>query len=86
MNPVKTGLWLVFAATVAKAAPQTDYADTRVCATCHAKIYQSWQKTGMARSFQRPDVANAIEDFTTRNRYYHQPSDTWFEMVRRNGR
>lgn len=84
---MKTGLWLVFAAvTIANAAPQNEYADTRVCATCHAKIFESWQKTGMARSFQRPEVANSIEDFTTKNRFYHQASDTWFEMLRRNGR
>jgi hypothetical protein len=31
-------------------------------------------------------VAISIEDFTTRHRYYHQASDTWFEMLRRNGR
>ena len=84
---MKTGLWLVFAAvTVANAAPQNDYADPRACAACHVRIYQSWQKSGMARSFQRPDAANSIEDFTTKNRYYHQASDTWFEMLRRNGR
>ena len=84
---MKTGLSLLLAAvTVANAAPQNDYADTRVCATCHAKIYESWQKTGMARSFQRLNAANSIEDFTTKNRYYHQASDTWFEMLSRNGR
>ena len=72
--------------TVASAAPLNDYTDTRVCAKCHAKIYESWQKTGMARSFQRLNAANSIEDFTTKNRYYHQASDTWFEMLRRDGR
>jgi hypothetical protein len=86
-EPVKTGLLLLFAAvTIANAAAQNNHADTRVCAACHAKIYQSWQNTGMARSFKRPDVANSIEDFGTRNRYYHQASDTWFEMLLRNGR
>ena len=83
---MQTRLSLVLAAvTVANAAPQNDYADARVCATCHAKIYESWQKTGMARSFQRLNVANSIEDFTTKNRYYHRASDTWFEMLRRDG-
>ncbi len=84
---MKAGLWLLFAwITIANATPQNDYADTAACATCHARIYQSWQKTGMARSLRRPDAANSIEDFTTRNRYYHRASDTWFEMLRRNGR
>jgi tetratricopeptide (TPR) repeat protein len=82
---VKTGLRLVFVAvTIANAAPQNNYADTRVCATCHAKIYKAWQNTAMARSFKPPDMADPIEDFRTRNRYYHQASGTWFEMLRRN--
>src|SRR5215831_16513044 len=77
---------LLFAAvTIANAAPQNEYVDTRECARCHVKIYASWQRTPMARSFQRPDAAKSIEDFTTINRFYHQASDTWFEMSRRNG-
>ena len=85
---MKVGLWLLLFATVtlAKAAPQNGYTDAGSCATCHAKIYQSWQKTGMARSLRRPDAANSIEDFIKNNRYYHRASDTWFEMLRRKGR
>jgi tetratricopeptide (TPR) repeat protein len=87
MNLVETRLWVMFAVvTAATAAPQNDYADTRVCAPCHTRIYQSWQKTGMARSLQRQSAANSSEDFTTGKRYYHQASDTWFEMLRRDGR
>lgn len=72
--------------TVANAAPQAGYVDTRVCAPCHSQIYESWRKTPMARSLQRLTADNSIEDFTTRNRFYHRASDTWFEMLRRNGR
>ena len=84
---MKTGLWLLFAAVaVANATPQNDYADTRVCAACHSKIYESWQKTGMARSFGRADAVSSIGNFSKGNRYYHRASDTWFEMLRRDGR
>ena len=83
---MKIGLWLAFSAvTFANAAPQNGYADARECAGCHMKIYESWHKTPMARSFRRPDAADSREDFTDKNRYYHKASDTWFEMLQRNG-
>ncbi len=40
----------------------------------------------MARSFYRPRPDNTVEDYTSKNSYYHKASDTWFAMVRRNGR
>ena len=39
----------------------------------------------MARSFYRPAPANTIENYVNA-RYHHQPSDTWYEMVRRGDR
>lgn len=40
----------------------------------------------MARSFYRPAPENTIEDYTRKNSYYHKPSDSYFTMLRRNGK
>ena len=39
----------------------------------------------MGRSFYRPSPERDVEDFTKRNTYYHQASDSYFTMLRRNG-
>jgi predicted CXXCH cytochrome family protein len=39
----------------------------------------------MGRSFYRPSPENMVEDFRTKNTFYHQPSDSYFTMLRRNG-
>lgn len=39
----------------------------------------------MGRSFYRPSPENLVEDFTNRNTFYHQPSDSYFTMLRRDG-
>jgi len=62
-----------------------EYVDSRVCANCHAKIYETYQHTGMARSFYRPSPRNSVEDYRVNNRYYHPASDTHFEMIERDG-
>jgi predicted CXXCH cytochrome family protein len=48
------------------------------CATCHPAIAASFQKTGMARSFYKPAAIEPV-------RYYHQLSDTWYEILERGG-
>ncbi len=35
----------------------------------------------MARSFYRPAPDNTVEDYTHKNTFYHQASDTHFEMI-----
>ena len=67
-------------------ASPTDYVDSRLCAACHPKIYETYQRTGMARSFYRPAPANTVEDDRVNNRYYHAASDTHFEMIARGGK
>jgi len=39
----------------------------------------------MGRSFYKPSPASRIEDFTRRNTYYHQPSNSYFTMSIRDG-
>ncbi len=55
------------------------YVADRVCATCHASQFDSYQAVGMARSFYRPQPAKSIEDFE-HNHYYHATSQRHFEM------
>ena len=55
-----------------------------ICGECHAAIAQSYSATGMGRSFSRPAPSNRIEKYSG-SAFYHAPSDTYFEMVERNG-
>jgi tetratricopeptide (TPR) repeat protein len=61
------------------------YVDPKLCYGCHAAIYTAYSRTGMGRSFGKPAAANAIEDYTKNNRFYHAASGTWFEMLARGG-
>ncbi len=64
--------------------PANPYVDSKVCATCHAKIAQTYALTGMGRSFHRPE-SNGPEDYTRGNPFYHESSKTWYAMERRDG-
>lgn len=69
---------------VGAASDSGKYVDPSVCATCHAAIADSFAKTGMARSFQRLQAQNAVEDFG--KPFYHAASDTYLEMIERGGK
>jgi len=58
-------------------------ADSTICASCHAKIWQTYQRTGMARSFYRPDPSNTIEDYARHNSYDHAASGIHYQMIHR---
>ena len=64
---------------------QEGYVDSRLCVTCHAGIAASYARTAMARSFRADATAAVIEDFRATNSYYHPASDTYFEMLARDG-
>ena len=63
--------------------PANDYVDGALCASCHQEIAVHFAKTGMARSFSRLRPQNVIE--TLAKPYYHAASESWYEMVERNG-
>jgi tetratricopeptide (TPR) repeat protein len=95
-------LWAILAATVLAIAVAThfvrpkpiarapradnEYIDATLCAGCHARIYQTYRRTGMARSFYRPTPRNTVEDYANKNRYYHRASDTCYAMLQRDGK
>ncbi len=59
--------------------------DSKVCAGCHRAISETYQRTGMARSFSKPVAQNTTADAARSNTYYHKASNSYFEMLRRDG-
>jgi len=70
---------------LARQTSQSDYVDAAVCARCHQGIEETYRKTGMGRSFFIPTAANAVEDYTHANTFFHQPSGLRYTMIERNG-
>src|SRR5262245_10437988 len=68
-------------------APKTasGYVDSAVCAECHSEIAETYRLTGMGRSFYRPRLENAPEDYKSHNSLYHEASDRYYTMVERGG-
>jgi hypothetical protein len=58
----------------------------QACAGCHRKIWETYRRTGMARSFYRPSSTNTVEDYSKKNTFYHKASDSYFTMLRRDGK
>jgi predicted CXXCH cytochrome family protein len=56
------------------------------CKDCHADVYETYQHTGMGRSFYRLEPGNVVEDFTENTAFYHEASDRHYQMIQRNGR
>jgi predicted CXXCH cytochrome family protein len=59
------------------------YVDASACAGCHADVWQTYQHTGMGRSFAVPSSDQQIEDYSSKNTYYHEASDRHYVMERR---
>ena len=62
------------------------YVGPEACAGCHRNIWETYRRTGMARSFYRPSPTNTVEDYTENNTFYHKASDSYFTMLRRDGK
>ena len=75
----------VLVAVAAQSDPAS-YVNPETCAGCHRNIWETYRRTGMARSFYRPAPANTVENYTRKNTYYHQPSDSYFTMLQRGGK
>ena len=81
---VSTALAVTYFAS-GQTASHPVYTKPEVCAGCHQSIWETYRKTGMARSFYRPSVANQVEDYSANDTYYHQASDSYFTMLQRDG-
>ncbi|HVW08290.1 MAG TPA: tetratricopeptide repeat protein [Bryobacteraceae bacterium] len=91
-NALKFGLLAASALAIlgvgalAQRAPQNppnEYVDGALCAACHQEIAASFAKTGMGRSFFRLRPQTLVE--TLGKPYYHAASESWYEMIERNG-
>ena len=66
--------------------PAVKFVGDEECAVCHPDIYESYQHTGMSRSFYRPSAGNVIEDYQTHNRVHDLRNDLHYEMRTEGGR
>lgn len=74
------------ATTTASTKTDPGYVDAATCATCHAEIAASYQKTGMGRSFFLPTAGNKVEDFTKHNTLFNKASSRYYRMTERDGK
>ena len=62
------------------------FIDPQRCQPCHSGIWDSYQQTGMARSFYRPRPENTVEDYNHPEAFRHAASDRYYRMAHRDGR
>ncbi len=65
---------------------EAGYTRPEVCNGCHRAIWETYRRTGMARSFYRPSAAITVEDYNNKNTFYHRASDSYFSMLQRDGK
>jgi predicted CXXCH cytochrome family protein len=70
----------------AQTGPENQYVDPEACAGCHRQIAQNYRQTGMGRSLFHPARATTLEDYASKNEFYHSLSETHYSMVVRDGR
>jgi predicted CXXCH cytochrome family protein len=78
-------MWLLVLLVLSAFPAAAQYANPKACTGCHPAIAKTYRQNGMGRSFSTPRPEILIEDFTRNNNYYHPASDTWFQMLNRNG-
>jgi tetratricopeptide (TPR) repeat protein len=62
------------------------YVDSSACSECHADVAETYQHTGMARTFHRPSAQTVIEDSKRANRFVHAASGLTYTMTEREGK
>jgi Putative Zn-dependent protease, contains TPR repeats len=70
---------LLFTLLLSADAAEPGYADPATCRPCHAKIFESYKKTAMGRSFAKVDAVPPLTEFR------HQPSERFYSVVDRAG-
>ncbi len=61
------------------------FVETSTCAGCHQEIHETYQHTGMGRSFSRAQPETMVEDFEGNNTYHHEASGRYYTMLARGG-
>jgi len=70
--------WVLLVALTAHAA-EPGYVDPGACRPCHARIVESYLKTGMGRSFAKASTVPPLTEFL------HQTSERHYSVVERSG-
>lgn len=78
MSHVLISVLMVGAASLLDAA-QDGFVAPAACKKCHARIYESYLRTGMGRSFSSAVVSEG------KGSYYHRASNRYYNIARRNG-
>jgi len=60
-----------------------DYVDPVTCKPCHQRLYDEYAATPLGRSFYSAGPKSLLEDWDVNNKFYHAPSESYFEMLRR---
>jgi len=67
------------------AGADAGYVDGAACIGCHRAIWESYRQTGMGRSLSQLSPGAVIADFERNNSFYHQASDRYYTMYRKDG-
>ena len=57
------------------------YVGNEECSYCHRDIYNSYLRTGMGRSFYKPNAQPKIENFTSNNHVFDKNNNLHYEML-----
>jgi predicted CXXCH cytochrome family protein len=69
-----------------RAGVSARYVDSALCAQCHPKVWETYRRTGMARSFYRPTAETTAGNDTKTITFNHKASESYFTMLERDGR
>lgn len=72
--------------SLAMAESETGYVDAQRCAACHRKIWDTYRRTGMGRSFARVRPGDKGPQVPQSGSYYHEPSDQHYRTHEKDGR
>ena len=86
LRHVILAICVLLAAPLVQGAAANGYVDAAVCGKCHAAKARTFAQTGMGRSFYRMAPERAREDFQAGLPFYHEPSDTYFNVFERGGK
>jgi tetratricopeptide (TPR) repeat protein len=68
------------------AGSDAGYVDSAACAGCHREIWETYQRTGMGRSWMRPRPEVMAEGFPTPVQFYHPASDRHYTIYSKEGK
>ena len=74
--------WILPALTLIVNAAESGYVRPDRCRSCHVEIFESYARTGMARSFARIESVPLLEEWTSR--FVHRASSRVYSVARRN--